>query len=500
MSEGRRKVVPDRYTLDQQAVAARPDTSVWVSANAGSGKTYVLATRVIRLLLAGTDPSRILCLTYTKTAAAEMKDRVFRRLGEWVTMPEADLRKVLSELEGKQPDARKVAFARCLFARALETPGGLKIQTIHAFCDALLHRFPLEANVPGHFEQLDDDMIAALIGEARAEMLARIDQGGIVDVAQAFRTVIDLAGETGLDELLDEAVQNRSKLGEFLRDLNPANDRRVWYRDAFGFSEVDTPEHFAADALKTMRENAPAMRAVLDAATGVSTKTGRVFAESYLAALDASDAFSAFEELFLTRAGAPRSTGNLMKDQAVQQVSGFEAAHGAALAALTEARDRIALLAQIENTLAALTIVDRLLSGYERLKRARGYLDFDDLIERTANLLARNEVGAWVRYKLDQGIDHILVDEAQDTSPTQWAVIRKLSEEFFAGEAARDVRRTLFAVGDEKQSIYSFQGADPAIFREAGEEVRRQALAVFGEEGFRDVPLQTSFRSTQDIL
>jgi hypothetical protein len=223
-------------------VAASPDRSVWVSANAGSGKTYVLATRVIRLLLAGTDPSRILCLTYTKTAAAEMKERVFRRLGEWVTMPEADLREALVDLEGRTPDAAKIAFARCLFARALETPGGLKIQTIHAFCDALLHRFPLEANVPGHFEQLDEDMIAALIGEARAEMLARIDRGDGGNVTQAFRTIIDLAGESGLDALLDEAVQNRSKLTACWTISASMTTGAPSTGTMFGFREGDTPE------------------------------------------------------------------------------------------------------------------------------------------------------------------------------------------------------------------------------------------------------------------
>ncbi|GAB4357790.1 MAG: double-strand break repair helicase AddA [Oricola sp.] len=500
MSEAGPSFTLDRDTQSRQAVAASPDWSVWVSANAGSGKTYVLATRVIRLLLAGTDPSRILCLTYTKTAAAEMKDRVFRRLGTWVTMPEAGLREELEKLEGRAPDRDKLAFARCLFARALETPGGLKIQTIHAFCDALLHRFPLEANVPGHFEQLDDDMIAALIGEARMTMLARIDGGEAGELAAAFRTVIELTGENGLDALLDEAVQNRSKLVAFLRDLNPANDRRAFYRAMFGFAEEDTAESFRAGALKVMWSHAPVMRAVRDAAAGVSAKTGGNFAGAYLAALDAEDAFAAFEALFYTGAGAPRSTATLMKDKAVQQVPGFEAAHADAFAAMQVARDRIALLAQVDNTLAALTVVDHLLDGYGRLKQMRGYLDFDDLIERTASLLARPDVGEWVRYKLDQGIDHILVDEAQDTSPRQWDVIKALAGEFFAGEGAREVRRTLFAVGDEKQSIYSFQGADPVSFGRTGELMREKARAVFGEEGFRDVPLETSFRSTQDVL
>lgn len=500
MSEAPRKVVPDADTLARQAVAASPDRSVWVSANAGSGKTYVLATRVIRLLLDGTDPSRILCLTYTKTAAAEMKDRVFKRLGEWVTMPEADLRAVLADLEGRQPDAAKLAFARCLFARALETPGGLKIQTIHAFCDALLHRFPLEANVPGHFEQLDEDMIAALIGEARAEMLGRIDAGSDGFVAEAFRAVIDLTGESGLNGLLDEAVRSRSRLTTFLRMLGPHAERRAFYRDAFDLAADDTEDRFAADAIAALRRHVPVMREVLDASASVSTKSGRTFADAFLAACSADDGFTQFEELFFTKKGDPASTTRLFGDKAVQAVPAFENAHGEALHTMMWARDRIALLRQTENTLAALTVVDRLLAGYERLKRSRGYLDFDDLIERTASLLARPDVGAWVRYKLDQGIDHILVDEAQDTSPEQWQVIRALSHEFFAGEAARDVRRTLFAVGDEKQSIYSFQGADPAIFGETGDDVRRRARVAFGEEGFADVPLATSFRSTGDVL
>ncbi|MAS06952.1 MAG: double-strand break repair helicase AddA [Ahrensia sp.] len=500
MAEGARQILPDRDTLSRQAVAASPDRSVWVSANAGSGKTYVLATRVIRLLLSGTDPSRILCLTYTKTAAAEMKDRVFKRLGAWVTMPEVDLRKALRELEGGEPDAPKLAFARCLFARALETPGGLKIQTIHAFCDALLHRFPLEANVPGHFEQLDEDMIAALIGEARAEMLARIDRGDGGDIAQAFRTIIDLAGESGLDKLLDEAVRNRSKLTGLLARLGVHGDRLDFYRDEFGFSKDDTPDRFEAEAVAALQAQAPVMRDVVDAATGLTNKTGRNFAEAFLDACATPDGWPSCVGLFFTKAGAARSTGNLMKDPAVQAVPAFETAYEAAFAAVAHARDRIALLEQIENTLAALSIVDRLLAGYHALKHARGYLDFDDLIGRTATLLARPDVGAWVRYKLDQGIDHILVDEAQDTSPEQWQVIRALADEFFAGEAARDVRRTLFAVGDEKQSIYSFQGANPKLFGDTGDAMRGLARAAFGDEAFDEVPLQTSFRSTRDVL
>ena len=135
-------------TLRQQSIASDPERSAWVSANAGAGKTYVLAHRVVRLLLNGTEPSKILCLTFTKAAAGEMANRVFAILGEWTEMEDAELSKKLEEIETQKPDAKKLEYARTLFARALETPGGLKIQTIHAFCEALLHQFPLEAISP----------------------------------------------------------------------------------------------------------------------------------------------------------------------------------------------------------------------------------------------------------------------------------------------------------------------------------------------------------------
>ena len=214
MAEGARQILPDRDTLSRQAVAASPDRSVWVSANAGSGKTYVLATRVIRLLLAGTDPSRILCLTYTKTAAAEMKDRVFKRLGAWVTMPEGDLRKALRELESGEPDAAKLAFARCLFARALETPGGLKIQTIHAFCDALLRRFPLEAGISPRFEVLDDRQKALMTDAILAELAAEAESVGLEVVASRLKA---LSARLSIDSERDYCRHQRTEILGLMR-------------------------------------------------------------------------------------------------------------------------------------------------------------------------------------------------------------------------------------------------------------------------------------------
>ena len=158
-------------TIAKQARAADPNLSVFVSANAGSGKTHVLTERVVRLLLAGVEPSKILCLTYTKAAAAEMSGRVFARLARWATARHDELAGEIARLDGAAPSPRRLAAARRLFAEALETPGGLKIQTIHAFCEAILHQFPLEANVPGHFEVLDETESASLLADARRRLI-----------------------------------------------------------------------------------------------------------------------------------------------------------------------------------------------------------------------------------------------------------------------------------------------------------------------------------------
>src|SRR3990170_3845799 len=198
-------------TAASQASASDPQNSVWVSANAGSGKTHVLAQRVIRLLLRGTDPSKILCLTYTRAAAANMSNRVFSTLSEWTALGDAELAARIEALDGRQPDRETMRRARRLFAQALETPGGLKIQTIHAFCESVLHQFPLEANIAAHFEMLDPAMEQTLFATARREMITGAAAGN-PELAEAFATVLERGGEWGLDMLLQEIVQKRDSL------------------------------------------------------------------------------------------------------------------------------------------------------------------------------------------------------------------------------------------------------------------------------------------------
>ncbi|MBO6721883.1 MAG: double-strand break repair helicase AddA [Roseitalea sp.] len=495
------KPLPDQRTRADQARAADPANSAWVSANAGSGKTWVLSTRVIRILLSGTDPSKILCLTYTRAAAAEMKTRVFQRLGAWVAMDDAALGDELAAITGERPGPEALAFARTLFARALETPGGLKIQTIHAFCESLLHRFPLEANIAGHFELLDAEAQALLVAQARRGLLADAAQRG--EAGAAVMRLLAIAGESGVEKLLDEIVGRRIAVTGLLQRLSPAEDRREAYRVAFGFAPDET-EADIARATWPLPGFDGADLDQLEAAAARAPKSPRKTHLKFIAKLrDAMAEPDALLRLLLLakaflKADGMAATHNMFPADISDALPAFETDFLSAADRIADARNRLDLLREIEGTLDVLAVADALIGRYEALKRARGLLDFEDLIARTATLLMRTGASLWVRYKLDQGIDHILIDEAQDTSPAQWDVIRTLADEFFAGDAARTERRTVFAVGDEKQSIYSFQGADPDRF--AGTRAHFAERAGEADRPFAPVELQVSFRSTEAVL
>jgi len=489
-------------TLFAQALASDPSLSAWVSANAGSGKTHVLASRVIRLLLKGTDPSKILCLTYTRAAAANMANRVFENLAGWSLLSDDDLAEEVAKLEGRRPSSEKLRRARQLFARALETPGGLKIQTIHAFCEAILHQFPLEANIAGHFDLLDEQMEEALFAEARRDLLTSIAAERDGPLEEAFAEVLERGGESGLQTLLTEIVARRDELRRFIDEV--ADDGKPYFglRAEFGFEETESAEAIANAAWPVPGFDAQAFSEFVEAAletdasrvlNGIVPAASQAFGES-----DPVIRLDLLKKAFFTEKGEAYSE-RTFKAALKARLPGIYDRYVAAAEFLRQACDRLALFRMLTATTAALGIADALIARYERLKRARGFLDFNDLIMRTVRLLARQDVGPWVQYKLDRGIDHILIDEAQDTSPEQWRIVRSLAEEFFAGKGSRDgVERTIFAVGDEKQSIYSFQGAEPEAFAESGFRFQAQVPAAGGR--FERVRLTRSFRSTEDVL
>jgi len=487
-----------QLTRERQDLASRPRASAWVSANAGSGKTFVLSRRVVRLLLDGTDPGRILALTFTKAAAAEMATRVFRILGDWVTKDDEALAKELQDIEGRRPDAARLAMARRLFARALETPGGLKIQTIHGFCEALLHQFPLEANVAGHFAVLDDRVAAELMAESRATVLHAAETEPDSAYGHALASVIELMSDGGAQKALDELIQSRDA---FRRWTNDADGLEAALGELAGLLDVDPAQRLSGFDLRFKSEcplDLNTCRAFAEA-LNLGTKTDQARGEALLEAAELSDPANfreAWLSIFLTAKLEPRkalATKKLAADFP-QMLEALETEQGR-LVDLLEARRKVATF---EGTASLLRLADGVIRHYERAKTARGYLDFEDLVVKTATLLQKSDAALWVQYKLDQGLDHILVDEAQDTSPRQWDVVTALAAEFFTGEGAHERVRTLFAVGDEKQSIYSFQGAVPAYF----DAMRRtfEKRAGEAEREFHSVNLQLSFRSTPDVL
>lgn len=483
-----------QQALEPQSEAAHPKNSVWVSANAGSGKTHVLTERVIRLLLNGTEPARILCLTYTKAAAAVMQTRIFRTLSGWTELKDGELSRVLIQLEGRKPDAKRLDEARRLFARALETPGGLKIQTIHAFCERLLHQFPLEANIAGHFEMMDERKRDAFLQQARRYVLENAYLQKDSALHQALILVLKTVGENGLDNLLSEAIAKRQALMPFLERVM-RKDGKAILEKALQISPDDSEEKLA----EKIRESA------LHSAETISAfrNLGHSFSQDFVARLVLLETANDDELLEIVNLayftdGKPRSIKNLASKKLLEALPDLQTDLETRQEKLAMLLDKLRRVRLVPLNLAAFRLCYRLLVRYENLKKAEGLLDFDDLINRSLNLLKREGAGQWVQYKLDRGIDHILVDEAQDTSPAQWQIVQLLAQEFFVGEGQRDVKRTVFAVGDEKQSIYSFQGAVPEDFDANGRLIEKRANAA--HQPFRRIRLNFSFRSTKDIL
>ncbi|MEM9438379.1 MAG: double-strand break repair helicase AddA [Pseudomonadota bacterium] len=472
-----------------QLQAALPNRSTWLTANAGSGKTRVLTQRVARLLLTGVKPQRILCLTYTKAAASEMQNRLFEMLGGWAMMPEDDLRRALAGIgDTTELDRDGLARARTLFARAIETPGGLKIQTIHAFCTAILRRFPLEAGLSPDFNELD-------------ERLAKIMQREVVEeLAQA--------GDRGFSALAQNHTSDELSgfIAELLTFRHPLSKPKSWEALCEEF-QIDTslsPADIASNVfLPGTITSLESLQTALSASSkATDQKTAQAIAQ-VVAREEDQAAQIKLERIFLFAGGktpGKAKIGTLPTKEVREGLSPLLLdAVNDLMTRVETAREQRLALAAAERTYALHQFAASFLPAYEKRKELGGWLDFDDLILRVQALLTQAEMAPWVLFKLDGGIDHILVDEAQDTSPTQWEIIRTLATEFLAGQGAReDVARSVFVVGDKKQSIYSFQGADPQAFDST--KCYFERMLADAPEPLQELSLKHSFRSSPAIL
>ena len=489
-----RRELPERV-LKPQIEASDPTVSAWASANAGSGKTHVLTQRVIKLLLRGEDPAKILCITFTKAAAATMAKRVFDTLAAWTTLDDAALDREIRQI-GFVPDVKLRTRARRLFALALETPGGLKVQTIHAFCTRLLHQFPFEADVGARFEVLDDAVQSQMLETISLEVMLEGAAQPTSAIGNALATAIKAAADTTFRELITEAVGERDRIEQWVARAGSVDAAIAELSVALGLDKALRSDEIEDCILS---EAAIAVAEWLDLAA-VLAASGKSYLEraEALRSAHASSRRVQIESYLLTyctKAGERRKS---LVSKALRE------RHPVWAERLEQEQDRIcALLDKLraaecrDRTRALITVAHEVIERYRREKARRGLLDYDDLIDRTLALFTRTSA-AWVLYKLDLGVNHLLLDEAQDTSPKQWEIINTLVAEFTAGAGARSVRRTMFAVGDDKQSIFSFQGAAPEKFGEMQRSLKQNFEAAKLE--WRDVKLRTSFRSGEIVL
>ncbi len=451
------KIEP-RVIIDQQE-AANPFQSVWVSASAGSGKTKVLTDRVLRLLLSDTPPEKILCLTFTKAAAAEMANRITNTLKKWTVADDKTVDKALQDLTGLPPKPELRFKARQLFIQVLETPGNMKIMNIHAFCQSVLKRFPIEAKVPPQFNVIDEAQSSRLMQEALNQTVILPDFQADIEyisdylydrmMTKLFKHIAD--NEVRYAALFDKFKSSSMIKKQLIKHYNLSkyhseNDILIEYYNPLKISNYTPKDITAANALLEEK------------------------AALYLNK-DCNDINK-------------KNKANLENPEAW---------------AVLDVYHKRRLYNIIQTTGHVLHLTENVIRLYRQFKKEQSLLDYGDLINKTRQLLTQQTMSQWVMFKMDEGINHILVDEAQDTSPDQWDIIRLISEEFFAG-LGRDtgVERTIFVVGDKKQSIYSFQGADPEKFEEMHTYFKERVLAA--RKTFKTVPLNTSFRSVSIVL
>ncbi|MDA1098962.1 MAG: double-strand break repair helicase AddA [Proteobacteria bacterium] len=490
---------------DHQRLAADPHLSAWVTASAGTGKTHVLTDRVLRMLLLDCPPERILCLTFTKAAAAEMANRLHGRLGAWAVAGDGELSQALADLTGSSSSPGEMKLARRLFARVLDTPGGLKVQTIHSFCEALLRRFPLEARLAPHFKVMEAREAGQVL-QAALEQVLEQDAGAPAPLVAELTALVDQQTFGGLMAALSA---DRGRLQRLLDRPGGIDGLLRDVRRALALADGETEAAILAAAGQADQFDSPGLRriaALMLRGGKVESRHGQIIADWHAAPENRVSQFDRYLAAFFTENGQGEAYAKPLTRKTMAAMAVGEEILERECARLEAVRQRRNAARVAAATELLLRLGARLLAAYAREKQRQALLDYDDLVLKAGFLLSEGASTEWVLYKLDGGLDHILIDEAQDTNPEQWQVIQTLADEFFTGEGAYEdgdrspmaTGRTLFAVGDVKQSIYSFQRADPAAFQ----AMRNHFAARIGaaKRRWQPVELALSFRSTPAVL
>jgi len=487
--------------IPAQIDAVQPAENVWLSASAGTGKTQVLTARVIRLLLEeNVEPENLLCITFTKAGAAEMAERINRLLASWVQMSPAliaiDLRNI------GVAESRDVALrARQLFAKVLDAPGGgLQILTIHSFCQSLLGSFPEEAGLVPGFKPIEGPEQQELLRQALASMVITAEDTQDEGLIKDLQSLSLAMGE----EVAVKFLHKCAAAPDVMSDIPEGQGAAVWARRLAGIAFDDPVEVMLETALADGEINSASIRSIAEQNFGwgkgnPDSRGGKRAQVIYdWLAMDATRRVTHFAAL--------HGCWSKADGEALVASKGFTPPEEAYAALALELfswtkslADQVSRAAYADRLAQALLVGKRFTHFYAQAKQERGVIDFDDMIRRTAALLGTSHMADWVRYKLDRQIDHILVDESQDTNKAQWDIIDSLSDDFFSGSGAKSERvRTIFSVGDFKQAIYGFQGTAPERYREAGERFEEKIKAA--DKALERLTLSQSFRSTAPVL
>lgn len=466
----------------EQDLAATPTENVWVQANAGTGKTSVLTQRLLRILFRVPDCSGagILCLTYTNAGAGEMRNRILAALRDWVLASDAELSEMLTGVSINQEIASSdIAHAREIFFKYIDNPDMLKIKTIHGFCEEVLHRFPIEAGVSPSWSLVSDDAQRVLLQDTFSKLINSPQTNP--NVYAAFEYIVSRISENYVSDLLS-ILSGQYKL--FFQVENYSNYREYFvdkikkYLNLCRVPKMDFDSVLLqniVDAAVLEQNNAKKPAKYLDEVINLTKQY-----------IEKTIDFEKYKTAYLTEKGMRKSTVAKKEYLTVEQGRVFE---------INEYNNNKILF---EDTLALFDLSSAFAAEYKREKQSRNLLDFEDLILYTRKLFSDSAMMGWVLSQLDVSLSHILVDEAQDTSPLQWDILRMLSGDFFADSVPGSMPNSLFVVGDTKQSIYGFQGADPAAFAASRDIISAQIANNM--RAIREVPLAQSFRSTKPVL
>lgn len=482
-----------------QRQASDPLSSVWVTASAGTGKTKVLTDRVLRLMLSGATPDQILCLTFTKAGASVMTNRIREELSVWATCDDKKLEEKLTKLNGKKPDVQVTKRARQMFAEFLDAHGGLKIQTIHSFSQSLIRRFPIESGIPPYFDVMDDQTAAEMLRESQADILRRIQRAPDTPLARAVHAVTPEVSEDDFAALIGELTYRRGQLLAIFGQhggLEKTIDNVYAHLNApKGIDGQTMLARLNTEAGLGAPPDMAALRQAADILAGGSQadlEKAKVIKAWIMHPESRVEIFQDYAAVFLTREGEMRKRLTTKATAAAQDAMETEARR------LIEGMEAIATVNTARGTESILRLTGAILERYTEKKRGLNYLDYDDLVYHANKMMAEDNAAGWVLQKLPGNLKHILIDEAQDTNPDQWQLVSAIAQEFFTGAARKkDKGHTLFVVGDEKQSIFSFQRADPKEFAR-----RKKMFAdLVGKNGgkWREVQMDIAFRSSPAI-